>query len=314
VADTFADIWRGVRLRCPLAGPLLAQQWVRDTYEDVCRKHPWSWLRAEGEILTNDAKSGTVTVTRNSMTVVGVGLMFALADVDRQFRLPSAPVYTITAVDVGLNRATLDRVYGGPSATAVQGVILDAYVTMPEDFARWLVVADPTNRWQLHWWITEEELNLWDPERSITMQPWALVSRRLSRTAATNGRIQYELWPYTLLARNYPYYYIRQPAPLSDDSYFEGSLRMSGDLLLQGALVEAAEWPGTEDRKNPYFNLNLAQRKREQFERRTAELELRDEEIYLTWWETVSWINKAPLAPGDARFAQSHDFDAYNYH
>jgi hypothetical protein len=286
---------------------MLAQQWVQETYNEVCRKHPWSWLRAEGEILTHDAKSGTVTLTREAATVAGVTLTFTASDLDRQFRVSRGPVYTIIAVNVGANTATLDRVYGGGSAVAVQAQVMDAYVTMPEDFGRFLGVLDPANCWQLHWWMTEDELNAWDSQRSTTGTPWALASRRLSTTAASDGRIQYELWPYAMSAKNYPYYYIRQPEPLTDESGFEGSLRTGGALILKGALAEAAEWPGTEDRRNPYFNLGLAQRLRDEFEKRIAQLELRDEEIYLTWLETVSWINRYGYAPVDARYMQSHD-------
>lgn len=304
--DSFGDVWRGVRLRCPLAGPLLCQQWVRDTYHAICRKHPWSWLRGENEIVTQSARSGTAMVSRGSPSVTGLTLMFVAADVDRQFQTSGRPVYTITAVDTGTNTATLDRPYGGETAVGVQGRVYDAYVTMPADFQRFITIADRANAWRLRWWVTEEELDAWDPQRSSSGTTCALASRRLASTAALDGRIQYELWPPSSAPHTFPYYYIRHPEPLTDDSIFEGPLRSGGDALLQGALAEAAEWPGTEDRKNPYFNMALAKRKRDEFNIRVAELELRDEEIYLTWWETVSWINW-PLAPLDARWGQAHD-------
>jgi hypothetical protein len=306
VPDTFGDVWRGVRLRCPLAGPLLAQQWVRDAYHALCRKHPWSFLRGEAEIQTQLAHSGTVGVTRGSTSVVGLTLTFVANDATRQFRVTGTPIYTLVSVDPVLNTAVIDRPYGGSTASSTQAAVFDAYVTMPADFQRFLTVADPTNAWRLRWWATEEELNVWDPQRTNTGQPCVLASRRLASTATQEGRVQYELWPYQLSERTFPYYYIRHPAPLTDDSVFAGPLRSGGDVLLQGALAEAAEWPGTEDRKNPYFNVSLAKRKRDEYNVRVAELELRDEEIFLTWWETVSWINW-PAAPLDAKWHQSHE-------
>lgn len=305
--DTFEDVWRKVKLHVPLADALLCQEWVQASWRRLCDKRPWSWLRSENEIITNDQVTGTVDITRSSATVTGVGLVFAASDVDRQFRVgTNQPIYTITAVDLGLNTATLDRVYGGPTATATAGVVLDAYVTMPADFGRFLGVLDPQNGWQLRWWITEDELNLWDAQRSSTGTPWALVARRLASTTALDGRAQYELWPYATAAKNYPFYYIRRPPALQDSSTFEGVLADRGDLIILAALAEAAEWPGLEDRKNPYFNLRLAEIKRKQLVEELALLELRDEEVYMTWLETVSWINRG-RAPIDSRYLQSHD-------
>lgn len=291
-----------------MAPPLLTQFWVREAYRQVCDMGRWSWLRSESEFLINDSKAaGTVTVTRNSATVVGSGTAFAATDVGRQFRVGSnQPIYSIQTFTSATSIA-LDRPYGGTTAAGQAYRILDAYVTVPVDFQAFIAVLDTQNNWQLHLWMTEEELNVRDAQRSASGTPWALASRRLSSLAATVGRAQYELWPYATTEKNYPFYYVRRPEALVDATAFLGPLADNADILVAGALAQAAAWPGTEDRKNPYFNPTLAASKRKEFDDKRNRLEVLDQELYPTWLETVSWLNRFPFAPIDSKYLQSHD-------
>lgn len=303
-ADTFGQAWRAVRASCPLAPPLLAQYWVKKLYQQVCGKRAWSWLRSENEIITNAPKSGTVTVTRGSNTVSGGTMAYATTDLDRQFRVgTSSPVYTITAASV--SGYTLDRVYGDVSGTN-SATVLDAYINMPTDFLRFMSVVDTHNNWQLRIFMTSDELNQWDAQRSATGTPFGLFDRRLCTVGTFIGQPQYELWPYGSSANNYPYYYVRKPEDLTDATTFLGPLSTQGNMLVTGALVEAARWPGLEDRKNPYFNPQLAVMLNKDFEEDLDRLEVQDEEMYMTWWETV-YFNRFPFAPLDSRYMQSHD-------
>lgn len=304
--DTFADTWRAVRLHAPEAPALLAQNWVLTAYRHLCERRPWSWLRAESEFLTNAQKTGTATATRSSLTVQGVTMTFAATDVGRQFRTSTnSPLYSIAAVDVGLNQATLDRVYGGTTGTYAS-FILDAYITMPTDFGRFIVVIDTVNGWRLHIWDTDEELNARDPQRSSTGTPFALASRRVSTLTATIRRAQYELWPFQTSARNYPFYYIRRPEKFAPNDALPFLLQDRGDILMLGALAECCDWPGTAERRNPYYNQVLARMKRDQFNHEIDQLEVRDEEVYMTWLQ-VAGYEHYPYAPIDSNFAQAHD-------
>lgn len=311
MADTFGQAWRVVRAHCPLAPANLVQYWVQKAYNDVCDRRPWSFLRGESEIMTNDAKSGTVSVTRGDATVTSIsGITFAASDVGRQFRVGSnTPIYSIMTY-TSPSSVELDRVYGDTTDAAAAAKVLDAYVTMPTDFKRILACLDTHNNWQLRYWITEDELNTWDAQRSAAGTPWALCSRRLSTLTATDGRVQYELWPFALTARNYPLYYIKKTETLTDDSVLKGPMSTNMDVLVKLALAESAEWPGLEGRKNPYFNLALAASRRQLAEADLNRLEVLDEEIYMTWLEEVSWINRYPFAPIDARYMQSTDWSA----
>lgn len=302
MADTYGDITRMVRLHAGNAPHFLAGQWTKQAWRRLCDRRPWSFLRAEGAFFTNTSRDGTVTVTANSITVTGVGMTFVAGDVTRQFRIGTSRPITIASVDVGANTCTLDVPYNGASATATTARILDAYVTCPTDFGSFMAVMDPQNRWQLHTDITQDELNLWDPQRSTTGMPWALVGRML----ASSGAATFELWPYALTAKQYPFYYWSRPDAFQDSDSLPGIIGSRSDILVTGALAEAASWPGTTDQKNPYFNLALAQAKKKEFIEELNILELRDEEIYMTWLETVSWVNKVPWAPLTASYLRDH--------
>lgn len=316
MATTFGDLWRRVRLYVPMAPALLIQDWVTTAYQRACDERSWSFLRGEGEFRINPSKSGTVNLTQDSPTVAGAGgasgLVFAASDLYRQFRYGGGPPLTIIAVNLaGNTSATLERNWQGTSATAVSATVSDIYATCPADFGHFAAVLDVAQQRLIRIFTTELELNAADPGRMALGTPWALVNYRLSSIAATLGLVQYEWWPYTSGSGTlrYPFYYIKRPQALAEDDTFQGPLKDRPDVLVTGALAEAAEWPGTETQRNPYFNLNTAAAKRKQFEYAVGLLEVKDEETYMTWWQTamVGRWGMQPLTPVDARFAQSHE-------
>lgn len=308
MAFTYADVYRKVRLRCPLAPIMLCSDWVQEAYQEICDERAWSWLRAESEFLINDQKTGTCNVTRNSATVSGGTLAYATTDADRQFRVgTNGPIYTI--ITATASAYTLDRPYGGTTSTGASASVLDAYLSMPSDFQRFISVIDTANNWQLHLWVTEDEINSWDAQRSSTGTPWAVASRRLGTAGTYNRRIQYELWPYQTAAANYPYYYVRRPEALSDSTQFLGPLADDSSILVTLAMARCAEWPGVEGKKNPYFNLALASSLRKQARDRMDRLQVLDEEIYMTWVQTINLQNMR-WAPLDSKFIQEHGLPA----
>ena len=304
MARTFREVCLAVQARVPLAPALLAADWVQGSYNQICGRKRWSWLRGESEFILSAVNSGTLTVVHGSATVTGVGITFAAADALRQFRI-SGPPYTILSVDLVLNTALLDRVYGGASAAASTGYVFDGYVTMPADFGSFIAVLDPTREDILDWWMTEDQLNATDPNRSETGDPRALASRRPATATSIIGRMQYEAWPYWVgsTTRPYRYYYSKRPATLTDDDYFVGPLRHRDDILILAAIEEAIEWPGPSlDKPNPYArDLRLAVRKAEKLERELLHLEREDEETYMTWLETVPWNLRRTVSGRDYR-------------
>ena len=303
MADTYADLWRSLRLHVPQLPPLLAQRFIKERYRQICERGPWSRLRTEIQLLTNVVVSaGTVAVTRGSLTVTGTGTAWAAIDVGRQFQVSSiSPTYTITAVDVGPQTLTLNLVYGATTATGASYRILDGYVSMPADFMRWLVLVDPQRGWRIRHWVTQEELSRHDPQRINAGDPWVLVDRAYSSA----GLIQFEWWPYPTTARPYVGYYIKRAADLvnpTDTPIWP----LRGDEILKGALVDVCKWPGTSEQPNPLFGQTQLMRTYEaEFQDLLIELERQDQDIASTWYTEVGWADW-PFAPLDAKFLQNH--------
>jgi len=315
MGDTFGQISRSVRLHVPMAPILLVEDWVQTAFRQAWeyRRPAWSFARVESGFVTNNQKSGLVSVIHGDKFITGLsplpgGLSFALTDETRQFRAGlNQPLYSIECVDVGTNRAELDRPYLGASSSSIAASVLDAYITFPLDFGRFIVVLDPSTGFPMRHTITEDQLNLWDPQRSSTGTPWALASRRIATLPQLVGRPQYELWPFSTTFHEYWYFYIKRCPELSEDDEFPGLLGSRADLIQTSALAAAAQWPGTEDRKNPYFNMALSKQLSDDYTLELARLEVTDEDIYPSWWQKIK-TNEQSFSPLDARFLQSHDF------
>ncbi|HET9258274.1 MAG TPA: hypothetical protein VFO16_24175 [Pseudonocardiaceae bacterium] len=285
--------------------PLLLRGWTQWAYNEFCKKRSWSHLRAETAIVVGAQKTGTVTFTTGAKTITGGTLVFASTDVGRQIRISSIPIYTLVAVDTQANQATLQRVYSEPTTTTT-ATILDAYVTLPEDFHRFISILDPTNKWRLRFWVSQDTLNRWDPGRMGTGHGRVLASLGFSPVPGRTGCPQYELYPFQTGAYSYPVWYFRKPELLTDDQEIIGPLaRRAQEVLLEGVLARCAMWPGTSGAKNPYFNLQLAAFHTKAFLTAIDEIDVQDEELY---------YEAAPLTefayadfPWDAAWLQTHE-------
>ena len=304
---TFKDVWMFAGLHSDVPDPMLWRGWAQWAYNEFCDRKSWSHLRASTTMLVADQKAGTVTVSQGSPTVVGGTLVFAASDVGRAFRLSSIPIYTIVAVSTaGPTSATLDQNYGEVSAVGTAATILDAYITMPENFHRFRAILDPINRWRLRWWIQQETLDKWDPARQSTGNPRLLANNQYSPVPGQTTRPRFELYPYQTAARSFPTWYYRKAETLADGDVLMGPLAARGmEILVDGILSRCALWPGTAGKKNPYFSPTLAETHRKLFEDKVADVFVQDDELY---FETL------PMAdfgwadfPWDAAWLQSHE-------
>lgn len=127
-------------------------------------------------------------------------------------------------------------------------------------------------------------------------------------TAQSNpGLPRYELWPHQTGSYVYPFLYEARPPDVSDPGAVVPRY-IRGDAILECVLAEAARWPGpSQDKPNPYFNLNLAQVHTVRAERMIAELERQDDETYeqdVGFQLPLGFPYATPL--GDSAWLQSH--------
>lgn len=292
--QTYAEVWRTVKLHASAAPTFLVRDWVNDAWKTLCRKRPTAnFLRASSALTINAERAVTATVTLGSATVTSAGLFLA-ADVGRQLRVSTFPSYTVIA-QPDVNTLTLDRPFGEATATGTV-TIYDGLALLPTDFGQFDLIADPYNQRRLAFWITEDQLNILDPTRqSSDSGPRLLATASPSPVTATLGQVRYEYWPRPTSARSYPFLYFKNAQNLADSFAFSGAMSEAGDVLKKGALAQAARWPGTSDKVNPYFNLQLAQMLDKEFDNGCQKVSLRDDDQAGSDLSRVHW-ERWPLA------------------
>ena len=190
--DTFDSITRAVLMHCPKADVNLARVWVRNAFRELAERRPWSWLIRRGQFLIPTAyTTGTVSVTRDSNTVNGSGVVWTSAMVGRQFRVGNGPLYTIKDLLSSTCLLLTDN-YGGSTESGVTYSIYQAYVTAPNDFLTFVTVTYPSKRWKLLTNIQQAELDRSDPDRENAGDPYLLASRdyTVTRTGTVYNPVQ----------------------------------------------------------------------------------------------------------------------------
>jgi hypothetical protein len=306
--DTYSKIWGGVLLRCPLAGSFLAREWVSHAFRRLAERRRWSWLMKRGQFLSPAVYStGTVTVVRESATVTGAATVWTAAMVDRQFKIGSNPIYTIISVNVGAQTLVLDQVWGGASAAGSVYEIYKCLFPVPTDFHSFVSVYDSKMNWQLHLNYAQAELNTWDSQRASRGQSWVVAPFDYYTPSGYTIPVQrVELWPHQTAEYVYSMLYEARPTDLQDSGATLPRF-IHGDLLLEMSLAEAARWPGpSEDRKNPYFNIQLAAMHDKRAEFLIMEAERQDDAAFE---QDVSYLTPTgyPFVPFlDSAWLQSH--------
>jgi len=307
--STFNGLWKQLLLRCPSASLFLAREWIDYSYRQIWDRRRWSWLTAKSQFLLNNVvNAGLVNVTRGNLDVIGMGTAFTSDLVNRQFRVGlSTPIYTIVDVP-DATTLTLSEVWGGATTSSINYQIYNAYVTAAEDFQSFVSVWDPNFNWQLALYTTQEELNSWDAQRSNTGTSYCVASYKYDDLFSNPPLPMFEIWPHQTANYVFPYLYIRRPQDLSDPGAMLPRY-IRGDVLLEGALAQAARWPGTKTDPNPYFNLQLAMQHEAKYEKYVMQLETADDEIYESDMLVAS-VSQMPIATfplGDSRWLQAHD-------
>jgi hypothetical protein len=179
--DTYSQVWNKVLLRCPSLSPKLAQDFVVNAFRRLAEIRRWSWLTKFGQfILPTLVTAGTVTVTQNSTTVIGIGTAWDTSLVGSQFRIGLvAPIYTVLSV-TSATQLDLDSPWGGISASAQPYSIYLCFFTVPTDFHQFICLWDPAFNWQLFLDVQQSELNIWDAQRANISNAYVVSFRDYS--------------------------------------------------------------------------------------------------------------------------------------
>lgn len=296
MADTFEQVWKPARLNFSNVPALLVRDWAQDAFLAACDIRGWSFLRAESSLNTLASRSLTATFTQNSTALTSAAL-FVASDAGRQIKVDTYPFYTIASVTDASN-AILDMPYAATGG-ALTATILDAYAVCPADFGRFVLVLDTTYQRPIPFWLSQDALAVSDPIRRTTdNNARYLVANSFSTATATLGQVRYEYWPAVTAARQYPFLYIKKVARFADTTALPGVFSNRADLLKLGTRVQAAQWPGTVDQKNPYYNLVLADRLQKEYEFKLAQLSNADDNQYPEDLWQIDWaVRYGGLAP-----------------
>jgi hypothetical protein len=278
--QTFRDLWSLVALHVPAAPISLVQSWCQTSYDDLVGRRHWSWLRTDALLTTLASRSLTVTFTQGTTGITSAAL-FVATDAGRQIRVGTGtPVYTIDTV-TNASAAVLTQVFAETGGAQTAG-IRDVYLAMPANFRSIHTVTDRTIQRPIAWWISKDRLDLFDPGRIASDTRFrVLASASLSTATSLLGRYTYEAWPYPTAAGSYILQYFKRTDALADDDLFQGPLATWTSVLQKGALAEAAAWPGSVDKKNPYFNLTLRDKLETEFAAALKSLDVMDDDAYL---------------------------------
>ena len=151
---------------------------------------------------------------------------------------------------------------------------------------------------------------MWDAQRAnIGNTSYVVAARDFDDVFNTPPLARYEFWPHQQAQVVYPFTYFTRPLDLSEPGASLPRL-IRGDVLLEGALADAARWPGpSKDSPNPYFNLALAMQHEARYEAMVNDMCRTDEEVFLSEvsYVSLSAANIPAIAWGDSRWLQSHD-------
>lgn len=307
MAESFSRMWRELRLYTPDAPPMLCQKLINEAYLKILATRDWSGLRAQSQFIIPDPyTTGTITATLNSTTFSGTGTVWTTAMIGRQLKVnDQSPVLTITAVDAGAQTLTTNLAWGLDTVANSEYTIVQLYVTVPADFGQFIAVTDPLRQWQLWWNMTQQEVNLLDPARTATGDPWVLANL----IPDADGVPMYELWPAPSVGRTYPFFYFRKGTAFVNESDLPAH-PLTGTEIVNTALADLCRWPGTVTHPNPLFgNAAIMRGFADDARQQILDLERKDENLYLTWYSAR--VGNTPFAPLMDSWTQSHAMYQY---
>lgn len=223
-----------------------------------------------------------------------------------QFRTSeSNPWYSVKGVS-STTSLVLNDLWGGATASAQSYSIFKGYHVFGQDCRMVLSVVNLQRQQRLALHISNEMLNVIDPNRSASESTYLLADMSPDEV----GRPQYEMYPRPLSSQVFSCLYARHMSTLSDDDD-TAPLGMRSDVLVKGAIADALRW---RPKNNKHYDsgtaLQIATQKMMEFERGVQEMIIDDDNHYL-FSLMRSWGQFA-MGGGGYNWAQSHEVSLYD--
>lgn len=302
--QTFGQLWQKLLLYAPGLPPALAQQFIKNSYNRIVNYHYWSELFTDWEkVLATEYSTGTVSVTNGNTAITGTSTVWTAAMTGRQIKFDDAdgqPYYTFTRVTD--TTGTLDRAYQGATDTSTTYSIGEYYVEFPSNLAVLDDIRDIDQNWRLRRQFHQPNyLDLIDAKRSNEGSPTLYVAAppRIDGTGTTYPR--YEFWPRPSGGTHLVARYIKTSELSANTDYPVAAVLP--EAIIYGALVDLCIWPGSPERPNPYFNLDLHAKYVKMYDDAVRDSELGDLDISQ---RMITYPEQDGGYPADANFLQAH--------
>lgn len=169
--DDYNTLTQRLLNRCPAVGVQLSSQLIQDSWRTFQSRREWSFRRRSGTFapppLYTTGTLSTNVATGNQNLITGVGTTWTPQMVGQQIRPVGLlyPYYTIQNY-LSPTQILIDQPWAGPDVTNVPYQILKVYYEVPSDFGYWYVVISLNGAYRLWINITENELAVYDPQRT----------------------------------------------------------------------------------------------------------------------------------------------------
>lgn len=262
---SFIDMASELEEAIPALDRIYAKTLIKRAWRVVQDSNLWSFQLQQGGFSTPQVlTAGSISVPGGlgSNLIVGdavataawSALSFMFGPTRQQIRAQGYSTYSIIAFDTTTNAPfgtlTLDRPFVDPLPfyAGVGYQMFQAYIVAPVGFKRWLNIADLFNCWAMDIWTSRRTINMEDPARLYTTNPWRVLGlgqdMRGAGTptpSATLGQQLFELYPYPSTAISYMTYFV-QNAPQLVNNSDELPFPITQSLVLTKARTYAYEW------------------------------------------------------------------------
>lgn len=300
--DTYQQVWNRLLLYAPGIPVPLAQQFIKNAYRRALDYHQWSELLKDAEqVLPTEYSTGTVAVTNGSTALTGSGTTFTSAMTGRQIRIldsDGGPYYTVTYV--GATSLTLDRAYQGATDASSTYELGQYYIEMPSDFDALDDIRDVDSNWRLRRQFHQQNyIDFIDPKRENTGDPTLYVA---APPRVLNGVSfhRLEFYPRIPAGTHLVYRYYADSELSSNSTYLVTMIKP--EAIIFAALSELSMWPGTQERPNLYFNMEIHREYDKMFEDAIHDSEMAD----LERSQRLLIYPDGEGFPADANYYQAH--------